>query len=188
MGWLVPDGVGETYKTRVRQYQRRGAMVLWVGAGLGGLIVLVTSSLDQGAPRIFNGLVALFVVLSGACLAFARVGFEWASTLLERTMDDESLPADTPLPSEVRRSWPKFSEFCWNIGLRAAALSAVIYLVAVWYTAVSHQASGDETGPRGKPGVRGPRGKPGVRGRQGERGPRGPRGLPAPPEPDSPEG
>lgn len=183
-GWLDPPEPGNSYKARLRGYQRRGAMILWVGAGLGGLIVLVTSSLDSGAPKIFGGLIATFVIVSGACLAEARVAFEWASTKLERKLADDPniLPASALLGNDTR--WPRLAEGCWYVGLLTLAVAAGLYLAACWYV-VAETAT-----PRCHPtalkrcvdaiGPVGPQGPPGPAGQRGLRGPRGPTGRRGP--------
>lgn len=188
MSWVKPDVEGQTYLSRIRQYDRREAMILWVGAGLGGLVILVTSSLDSGAPKVFDGLVALLVIISGGSLAMARVEFEWASTKLKRDMSDKAIPPTATL-AQTDRPWPKQSEFCWNLGRRAAATAAIVYLVAVWYvvfapthvcTPTSRSACGHDVGPMGPEGRRGSKGQqgpPGPRGRRGPAGRRGPRGV-----------
>jgi hypothetical protein len=129
---LTPPGAGTTFQSRLRQYQRRGSLLLWVGAGLGGLIVLVTSNLDAGAPKVFNGLLTLAVIVSGGSLAEARVGYEWAATQLERKMTDEKIDETTQLPTDLA-GWPTFSEACWIIGRNAAMVAALVYVIAVWY-------------------------------------------------------
>lgn len=107
-------------------------MILWVGAGLGGLIVLATSGLASGAPGVFSGVVATLVVASGGALAWARVNFEWEATTLQRSLDDAELDPKWDLPKKLRR-WPQFAEFCWKLGRYALAGAALTYVVAAWY-------------------------------------------------------
>jgi hypothetical protein len=137
---LTPRNVEGTAKGRTRQYERRGAMILWVGAGLGGLIVLVTSSLASEAPRAFGGVVATLVVVSGAALAWARVNFEWAATTVQRKLDDGDLQSGSELPQELR-PWPRFAEFCWKLGRYALAGAALAFVAAVWYAATTIHAT-----------------------------------------------
>lgn len=144
---LTPRNVEGTAKGRTRQYERRGAMILWVGAGLGGLIVLVTSSLASGAPRAFGGAVATLVVVSGAALAWARVNFEWAATTVHRKLDDGELQSGSELPQELR-PWPRFAEFCWKLGRYALAGAALAFVAAVWYAATTgHVTPGEKFAP-----------------------------------------
>jgi hypothetical protein len=153
-------------------------MVIWVGAGLGGLIALVTTDLATGAPKIFNGILASSLVMSGGLLAKARVGFEWAATVLERRMKDDDLDEATAVPADLA-SWPKLNEFCWTLGLLATVVAAIVYLTAVWF-AVDHKSPAKS--PPSVPIIRvlAPRSPRGQRGRTGQRGsigPRGPRGA-----------
>ena len=181
-------------------------MILWVGAGLGGLVLLVTSDLDAGAPKVFNGLIATSVVISGACLAKARVGFEWASTEIDRKMSDEHIDPEASLSEDLTK-WPKLAEGCWYGGILAAIAAAIIYLVAVWWALPTNQTSTcnrkivdacnysvaipGPVGPRGlwgKQGVAGPRGERGPRGPQGKPGGRGPQSRRGPAGPPRPQG
>jgi hypothetical protein len=137
---LTPRNVEATAKGRARQYERRGGMILWVGAGLGGLIVLVTSSMASGAPRAFDGVVATLVVVSGGSLAWARVNFEWAATMIQRKLDDGDLEPGSELPQESR-PWPRFAEFCWKLGRYALGGAALAFVAAVWYAATTMHAT-----------------------------------------------
>jgi hypothetical protein len=172
-------------------------MILWVGAGLGGLVLLVTSDLDAGAPKVFNGLIATSVVISGACLAKARVGFEWASTELERKMSDEHIDPEASLADDLKK-WPKLAEGCWYGGILADIAAAIIYLVALWWALPTNQTStcsrkavdtcSYSVAIPGPVGPRGLRGKHGVGGPKGERGPRGPQGRRGTAGPPGPQG
>jgi hypothetical protein len=105
---------------------------------LGGLLILLTSNLASGAPKLFAGLLVLFVVVSGLSLAQARVTFQLAATKLERTIS----VGDTALPLDHR--WPTSGEVARYLGLFFGVLAGVCYLVAVWWVVLSsgHARSG----------------------------------------------
>lgn len=128
---IAPHGIERTYRKRLRQYQRRGSMILWVGAGLVGLIGLVTSNLTAGAPKALSAAVASLIILGGGALATARIKFEWAATQLERAIQDGVDP-DHELPKE-HEPWPNTGEVAWLTGLMCVPAGALIYAVAVWW-------------------------------------------------------
>jgi hypothetical protein len=80
-------------------------MILWVGAGLVGLIGLVTSDLSDGAPKKLSAVVVTLIIVGGGALAFARIKFEWAATQLDRAIQDGA-DASHDLPPAYRR-WPE---------------------------------------------------------------------------------
>lgn len=127
---IAPAGIGHTHGTRLRQYQRRGSMVLWVGAGLAGLIGLVTSDLSKGAPKALSALVVSLIILGGGALATARIKFEWAATQLDRAIQDGA-DASEDLPAEYQ-PWPDSGEVAWLIGLICVPVAGLAYTVAVW--------------------------------------------------------
>jgi hypothetical protein len=142
---LQPARVDDTYGGRLRQYKVRLRTTLWAGAGLLGLIPLVTSHLADEAPAVLVAVAATVVVFGGGALAFARVGFEWEATLLERAIedaDDSDAKRAERLPDRFTwldrsTAWPWLAELCYWLELLAVASAAVIYLVAVWWAAVS---------------------------------------------------
>jgi hypothetical protein len=130
---IAPPNVEGTYGKRLRQYQRRGSMILWVGAGLTGLVVLVTSDLGDNAPDWLNATDATLIILGGAALATARIKFEWAATELERAIADGKR-RDTRLSGGFK-VWPRVAEVAWLTGLVSVPLAALTYLAAIWWSA-----------------------------------------------------
>jgi hypothetical protein len=129
---ITPPDPGSTYRTRLRVYQRRGSMILWVGAGLVGLIGLVTSNLSTGAPKVLSAVAVTLIILGGAALAYARISFEWAGTQLSRAIDDGT-DQDAKLDDKYV-PWPVGAELAWYVGLLLAPAAALIYASAVWWT------------------------------------------------------
>jgi hypothetical protein len=118
---------------RSEQLLTRRERVTWVGAGLGGLLVLITSNLAAGAPRIFPRLLVLFVVLGGGALAQARVSFASKAARVQKGVLDESELAWGPAGN-----WPAYAEFCYWAGLLLVAAAGICYCVAVWWPRPAH--------------------------------------------------
>ena len=129
---VAPPDIGQTYAKRLQQYERRESMILWVGAGLAGLIGLVTSNLSGGAPKAFGAAVVTLIILGGGALATARIRFEWAATQLDRAIQDGA-DAHQQLPPEYQ-AWPNTAEVAWLIGLLCVPLAVLVYATAVWWT------------------------------------------------------
>jgi hypothetical protein len=106
-------------------------MILWVGAGLAGLIGLVTTNLSAGAPKALSAATVSLIILGGAALATARIRFEWQATLLRRAIEDGTDPGKTL--SCTLQPWPNFGEFAWLIGLVCVPVAGLVYAAAVWW-------------------------------------------------------
>jgi hypothetical protein len=126
----------DTYRTRLRQYKRRESMIVWVGAGLAGLIALVAGAGQAIGGDVPDWLIALLLtslVLGGGALAWARVKFEWAATQLERVIEDGNTDTPAmPLPAELRK-WPGSAEALWVFALVTIAVAGALFLGATWY-------------------------------------------------------
>jgi hypothetical protein len=128
---IAPENAELTYAKRLRQYQWRLTMILWVGAGLVALIGLLASNVADGAPRALVGVAATLIILGGGALATARIQFDWAATVLSRAIEDGTA-GQTEL-SGVEKPWPDAGELAWLAGLLCVPAAAIVYLVAVWW-------------------------------------------------------
>jgi hypothetical protein len=108
-------------------------MILWVGAGLVGLIALLAAEITHGAPEALTAAAATLIVVAGGALAKARIEFEWAATTLSRAIDDGA-DSDGPLAAE-HEAWPNVGEIAWLTGLVCVPLAALFYIAAVWWAA-----------------------------------------------------
>lgn len=135
-------GSGETVRSRLRQYERRERMILWVGAGLVGLIALVAGDVGgtfDEVPALLRAIVLTAIVAAGASLAYARVNFEWAATLIKRKIEDrevEDTDELSKLPEEMQ-GWPNCAERAWDAALIAIVISGVAFLVSVWWSPIA---------------------------------------------------
>ncbi|TAK96497.1 MAG: hypothetical protein EPO07_14455, partial [Verrucomicrobia bacterium] len=89
---------GETCFARLRKYERREQLTIWVAAGLGSLVAFAATDVIKEAPRIFPRLVLTIAALGGLCLAFSRVQFEWNATIIRRQIDEGTIEKTTLLP------------------------------------------------------------------------------------------
>jgi hypothetical protein len=132
----------ETVRSRIRQYERRERMILWVGAGLVGLIALVAGGVggsSESVPAGLRALVITAIVVAGGSLAYARVNFEWQATLIKRKIEDGEVQATdelSKLPRELQ-GWPNYPERAWSAALLAIIISGTIFLVNVWWAAIA---------------------------------------------------
>jgi hypothetical protein len=130
----------DTYEVRLRQYKRRERMILWVGAGLLGLIALAAGDMASAAlgdaPDWLVALMLTCLVLTGAFLALARVDFEWQATGIERDLQDGTVGKDDPLPASVQ-AWPRNAERWWNIGFGLIILAGLLFVTATWWAVVA---------------------------------------------------
>ena len=123
----------DTYRSRLRKYQRRERMTIWIGAAYAALIALMTTkSFDQSnSPAALNALLVTLIVGGGLCLGRARIGFEWLATQIERQLEDgEAKPTDA---FPVNDLWPTGIDRYWLISLYLIALAALSMLVSVWW-------------------------------------------------------
>lgn len=132
----IRDAGRQTYRMRLRQYERRERTTTWVGAGLFGLIALSAGNLAGSSfldvPKVIKALLSTLIILAGALLAQARIGFEWESTKIKRGEEDKPGHLNTSL-SDDDKKWPAFYEFSFNVGILLVALAGICALVAAWW-------------------------------------------------------
>jgi hypothetical protein len=126
----------ETYRSRSRKYRRREQMTIWIGAAYAALIALMTTKVfeQSNVPAALNALLVTLILLGGWCLGRARVGFEWAATQLERTVEDGLVQTTDPLPPTDL--WPAKIETYWLTSLVIVAIAAAAMLIAVWWNTI----------------------------------------------------
>ena len=106
-----------------------------------GLIALVASGVgdaSDGGPVLWHAIAITAIVVAGGTLAYARVSFEWAATLIKRRIDDgevQDTDALAKLP-EDEQGWPKRPEAAWTVGRWAILVAAAAFLVSVWWSTI----------------------------------------------------
>jgi hypothetical protein len=133
-----PPGVDEpppeNYGLRLSQYRRREQLTTWVGAGLGGLIVLTSGFMAfQRPPPLVTAITVTLLVCAGGALALARVQFEYQATVLERRVSAGQVKEDQEL-ADVDRARPRAANVLWLGSLYLICGAAVSFLVGVWLT------------------------------------------------------
>jgi hypothetical protein len=116
----------DTHNIRLAKYKRRAHMIVWVGAGLAGLLALCTGDAFDNAPAWLKAVEVTLIILSGSFLALARVKFEWAATLIERSIESDENVKNTPYQEE----WPQDAEECWSASLSCRGYHGCLLLVA----------------------------------------------------------
>ena len=116
-------------------------MTIWVGAGLGGLIVLAAGDIAEivgggAVPPVVTAVILTLIVVSAGTLALARVGFEWAATELERELHGQPTKERQKLPQQ-HQDWPLQPELMWRCSFYSIILAAVGFLVGVWWSVLS---------------------------------------------------
>lgn len=129
-----------TYGERLASYERREDMTIWVGAGFGGVALLLAGDLTatvggDKVPPLVIGLALTFVVIGVVAIAFARVGFEWEATKLSRAMKAEEAKESERLEGEVAR-WPWAFELLWRAALWLLVLAGAAFLLGVWWSVI----------------------------------------------------
>lgn len=141
MRWLqerLSAGAEPNVRQRLRQYERRERIILWTGAGLGGLIALFAAiefSRESDLPAWLLPIVPLLIIVSGGFAAAARIRFESAAELLTRGIADQTFAEDDYLPDDLL-GWPIFAEFTYVWHVRLAGLAGLALAGMVVWSAV----------------------------------------------------
>jgi hypothetical protein len=106
-------------------------MTIWVGAGFAGLLGVLSLDVVEAGPRLLQRLALTLIVIGAGSLARARVGFEWAATILERYVEDRKAAPGDPYP--YADTWPREHERFWTVALWCMIITAVLVLLAAWW-------------------------------------------------------
>lgn len=131
----------QSAEERKESYDNRVHLTTWTGVGLAALIALASGdwTLLTDAPQVLKVLLVTFIVLGGASLALARVGFEKASRDLKRL--SERVPEEKTL---LLPEWPARPELMWTLSLLLAFAAGTCYLVASWWTVFASDSDRDQ--------------------------------------------
>ena len=122
----------ETYRGRLREYERREQMTIWVAGGVAALVTFVAVGALQDAPAVLKPIVLSAAIIAGVAIAFARVGFEWAATLIKRDIEDGKVQATDDLDNS-HRNWPSGPERWWTVALIALAFGWLVIVIGIWW-------------------------------------------------------
>jgi hypothetical protein len=126
-----------TYGQRRASYKRREQMLIWVGAGVGGLLILIAGDLTamvggDKVPPLVIALALTFALLSAAAIGLARMQFEWAWTELDRKITEEDVDETREIDGP-ERGWPVVAELAWLSAQLFVGLAAMALLLGVWW-------------------------------------------------------
>jgi len=131
---VAKEPIKETWGTRLEQYRRREQMTTWFGGGFLGLVSiagLLSTSASGYLQRTLVALLISSVVLGGACLALARVGFEWKATEIARRIDSSEIDRAGEI-TETAVPWPARYEFYWTVAQWVLLAGGVLLLALAW--------------------------------------------------------
>ena len=126
----------ETFRSRLRQYQRRERMTIWIGAAYAALIALMTTKVfDQStAPWHLSAVIATCIVVGGFCLGKTRIVFEWRATQIERQVEDNEVKLTDQWPTDD--PWPVGTDRLWSASIYLLALSGFLTVAVTWWPAI----------------------------------------------------
>lgn len=128
----------ETYKARLRQYQRREQMLIWTAAGIAALPAFIVAGALAASPPLLKKLIFTVSIIGGGAFAFSRVGFEWEATKLKRAIDDCPVVQNAVLADEDKE-WPSTPERMWTVTLVSMGLGWCLMLFGIWLPPASIQ-------------------------------------------------
>jgi purine-cytosine permease-like protein len=128
-----------TYRKRLRQYERRVSMTVWVGAGLAGLLAITTgSAFNSAAPTWLKALEITIIIIGGVFFGLARVKFEWAATQIKRKLADREVKGDAELSQEDGK-WPRAAEVSWNFSLISLPIAGLGMALCFWWPVITNK-------------------------------------------------
>lgn len=127
----------ETYGLRLEKYERRNSMSIWVAAGLGGLLLLLSSNTIQGAPSFLMASIITVLIIGGGALGMTRVMFEWEATRMKRMFKYSGVKRTDSLPDTPEWKWPRIAERFWNFSLMMIITAGLLTICASWWNPVT---------------------------------------------------
>ena len=123
-----------TYGYRIKTYKRRVHVINWFGAGVGALIMLISGEFFAvlEAPSILKASIPSIILLCGVFLGYARIGYEWEATLLERMVEFQEVKNDELLDAETYARSNK-PELYWNLARVTFTISGILLVLATWW-------------------------------------------------------
>jgi hypothetical protein len=100
------------------------------------LVAFIGADALEDRPRLFTQMVLSTAIISGGALAFARVQFEWAATLIKRDIEDKKVQKEDAL-AESRREWPSGPERLWKTSFLSLAFGWIIMFIGIWWPQIA---------------------------------------------------
>ena len=135
----------DSYKSRIGKYKRREHLTAWFGGGYLALVALMTTKVFEQAnpPALLTAILVTSILCGGGSLGFARVGFEWAATLLGRKIEDKKVMETDSLSPEDKK-WPSGPERFWRIAIASLAVAGFVTLFCVWWPVLGQVLEGHQ--------------------------------------------
>lgn len=121
-----------TAKNRELTYDRWQKFCGFLGAGIGGLLVIagLVSDPFKDAPAMLHALFITLTLVSGVILGRAYVGYTQSAHNLRLATLEET----TEIPSDrTDLAYPKSAFVCFWVSLLLIALAAIALLMAAWW-------------------------------------------------------
>jgi hypothetical protein len=118
-------------------------MATWFGGGYIALIALaglLASSINETLGRVLIASMLTIVVLGGACLAEARVEFEWKATEIARKVANADVALGGTVPPG-QSGWPARAEWMWRLARLFLVLGGIFAVAVGWWWASAAQAA-----------------------------------------------
>lgn len=125
----------DTVRRRLQKYERFQRLDLYLGGGLGGLLLFGELARDVfvDAPQWLRPLFITLALSTALCIGFAYSGFEWAQTKLKRTCEDTSHDRQSPITDAAPNSWPPHAFLLQKSAPVFLGLTATLLLIAAWW-------------------------------------------------------
>ena len=131
---------------RARRYEVRMVRLNWLGGGLLAMVAVIAALPKENYPEVLLAVWVTLLLIAGAVVAFARVGFQHAASLLTSGKERQALqttpspdsvgpPASQGQPAEI--PWPARYEVLYRIGLMLVGIVGALLLLLAWLTAFS---------------------------------------------------
>ncbi|RJO70018.1 hypothetical protein D5S18_29595 [Nocardia panacis] len=132
--------VNDTIGRRLEKYARFQKLTIYLGGGLGGLVLFGDLAKDVFllVPDWLRAAFIAAALVTGGCIGYAYSGFQWAETLLQRELDDNHLWVRSSKISEVAgHEWPTVAYVEYNLAPALIGLTALLLLIAAVWSVVA---------------------------------------------------
>ncbi|HEX3679945.1 MAG TPA: hypothetical protein VHU90_09515 [Galbitalea sp.] len=130
----------DTVDRRLEKYARFQKLDVYLGGGLGGVILFGDLAKDAFtlAPDWLRALFITSALLTGACIGFAYSGFQWAETDLQRKLDDtKSVNKSSKIDEVSNHVWPQRAYRLQRLAPILIAMTAGVLIIAAWWPVVA---------------------------------------------------
>lgn len=124
----------DTFASRQADYDNFAQRSQWIAGGVVAVLAVSSQLLGKGCDALAAAVLTA-ALTGGACAAWARVEFAWATSKLALTRQQARAEAGGPLP-ESAQPWPGRAWWLMVVGLLLLGASGVLLVVTVWVVAL----------------------------------------------------